>query len=67
MFGRPGKIDSPDIIFIVSRDNFYILNIIINKVGSKKTYLEIDSSMDAFPGMTRYQPVYTMESIHDKP
>lgn len=49
------KIHGRSAIFI--RNDFYILNIIINKIGSKKTYLEIDSSIDAFPGMTRYQPV----------
>lgn len=29
--------------------------------------LEIDSSIDVFLGMTRYQPVYTIAAIHDKP
>lgn len=48
-------------------DDFCILNMIINKVGSKKTSLEIDRSIDAFPSMTRYQPVYTIAAIYGKP
>jgi len=54
MFGKLGKIDSPAIIFRVPRDDFYILNIIINKIGSKMISLEIGSSIDIFHGMTRY-------------
>lgn len=29
--------------------------------------LEIGSSIDIFHGMTRYQPIYTIASSHDKP
>lgn len=51
MFGKTGT-DNPAIIFKVPRDDFCILNIIINKIGSKMISLEIGSSIDDLPSMT---------------